>query len=58
MLDFKFLPASTSDNTPFPELNRVGATALTADHFQCVAYTSVLRPGGIGRRPSIATTSL
>ena len=30
-LDFKFLPASTSDKTPFPVLNRVGATALTAD---------------------------
>ena len=30
-LDFKFLPASTSDNMPFPVLNRVRATALTAD---------------------------
>ena len=28
------------------------------NHLQCVAYTRVpLRPGGIGRRPSIATTS-
>ena len=30
-LDFKFLPASTSDNTPFLVLKRMGATAVTAD---------------------------